>query len=326
MSKWYVGIDVSKDELVAAVTGRKAKSFANTVTGSKALYRWAKAMATGKSLHVCLEATGVYGYRAAMTLAACPETEVSVVNPAQIAAFAKAQLRRSKTDAIDAQVILAFVHSQQPHPWQPDTDVRRQLYALVAEWDALAETKRRLANRDHSHEYLPDLPREVSRAQKNVARCLDREIARVEEAVIRLCNGTPELKTQVTLLCTIPGIKTTTAVHLLAYGKDTFTTYSRKELTAHAGLAPKHHQSGSSIRGKSRLAKQGDKRLRRALYMPVLCGIKNNPVITARYQHLCRNGKAKMVAIAACMRKLLLIIQAMLKHQTPFNPELKPLT
>lgn len=326
MSKWYVGIDVSKDELVAAVAGRKPKGFANTVAGSKALYRWARTLAMGKPLHVCLEATGVYGYRAAMTLAACPATEVSVVNPAQIAAFAKAQLRRSKTDAVDAQVILAFVQSQQPHPWQPDSDVRRQLYALVAEWDALAETKRRLANRDHSHEYTPDLPREVSRAQQRVARCLDREIARLEKAVIRLCDTIPELKVQVTLLCTIPGVKTTTAVHLLAYGKNTLTTYSRKELTAHAGLAPKQHQSGSSIRGKSRLAKQGDKRLRRTLYMPVLCAIKHNPVIAARYQHLCQNRKAKMVAIAACMRKLLLIIQAMLKHQKPFNPELIPLT
>jgi len=326
MSKWYVGIDVSKDELVAAVAGRKPKIFADTVAGSKALYRWANALAMGNPLHICLEATGVYGHRAALTLAAYPKTEVSVVNPAQIAAFAKAQLRRSKTDALDAQVILAFVQSQQPQPWQPDSDVRRQLYALVAEWDALAETKGRLTDRDHSHTYIPDLPRAVSRAQKKIVQTLEREIARLEEAVIRLCDTPPELKAQVPLLCTIPGVKTTTAVHLLAYGKDALTTYSRKELTAHAGLAPKQHQSGSSIRGKSRLAKQGDKRLRRTLYMPVLCGIKHNPVIAARCQHLCQNRKAKMVAIAACMRKLLLIIQAMLKHQKPFNPELIPLT
>lgn len=326
MSKWYVGVDVSKDELVAAVGGHKGKSFVNSVKGSKALCRWAKGTAAGRPLHICLEATGVYGYRAAMIWVSCPETEVSIVNPAQIAAFAKAQLRRSKTDAIDAQVILAFAQSQQPRPWQPQNDIGRQLYALVTEWDALAETKRRLANRDHSQEYLPDLPGEVSRAQRNVAKCLDREIARLEEAVIHLCDHTPELKAQVALLCTIPGVKQNTAVHLLAYGKDTLTTYSRKELTAHAGLAPRHHQSGSSIRGKSRLAKQGDKRLRRVLYMPVLCGIRSNPLIKARYQHLCQHGKAKMAAIAACMRKLLLIIQAMLKHQTTFNPEIKPLT
>lgn len=326
MSKWYVGIDVSKDELVAAMTGRKPRSFANTVMGSKALYRWAKTLAKGEPMHFCLEATGVYGYRAAMTLAACPEAEVSVVNPAQIAAFAKAQLRRAKTDILDAQVILAFVCSQHPQPWQPDPDVWRRLYALVAEWDALAETKRRLANRDHSHVHIPNLPPEVGHAQHRVIRCLDREIARLEEAVRFLCDADPELKTQVTLLCTIPGVKTTTAVHVLAYGRTKLTTYSRKQLTAHAGLAPAQHQSGSSIRGKSRLAKQGDKRLRRTLYMPVLCGITHNPAIAARYQRLCQNRKTKMVAIAACMRKLLLIIQAMLKHQKPFNPELIPLT
>src|SRR4030042_1001611 len=191
MSKWYVGVDVGKDELVAAVAGQRPRTFANTVAGSKALYRWAKATAMGQSVHVCLEATGVYGYRAAMTLVSCPQTEVSVVNPAQIAAFAKAQLRRSKTDAIDAQVILAFAQSQQPHSWQPPSDLSQQLYALVTEYDALAESKRRLANRDHSHEYIPDLPREVTRAQKNLARCLERQIARLEEAILRLCDRTP---------------------------------------------------------------------------------------------------------------------------------------
>jgi transposase len=326
MSKWYVGVDVSKDELVAVVMGRKPKSFANTVTGSKALSRWAKTTASGATVHVCMEATGVYGYRAAMTLASCSKTEVSVVNPAQIAAFARAQLRRSKTDALDAQVILAFAQSQQPQPWHPQSAVMRQLYALVSQWDALAETKRRLNNRSHSHKHIPDLPPAVAKAQTSVIGCLQRQIARIQKAILELCQGTPELASQVALLSTIPGVKTKTAVHLLAYGKGTFTTHSRKELTAHAGLAPRQHQSGSSIRGKSYLAKQGDKRLRTALYMSAVGGTVNNPVLAPFYRRLLTNGKTKMAALTACMRKLLLIIQAMLKHHTPFNPELKPLT
>jgi transposase len=326
MSKWYVGVDVGKDELVAAVAGRSSKVFANTVSGSKALYHWARKLSSGQPLFICSEATGVYGYLAVAFWHTCPQTEVSVVNPAQIAAFAKAQLRRSKTDAVDAQVILAFAQSQQPQPWHPQSEIMCQLYELVSEWDALAETKRRLNNRSHSQKYLPALPPAVAKAQASTLRCLNRQIARLQKALLELCHATPELTSQVALLSTIPGVKANTALHLLAYGKQALVTYSPRQLTAHAGLAPRHRQSGSSIRGKTRLAKQGDKRLRTILYMPTLSGLRSNPLIKARYQHLLAKGKSKMTAIVACMRKLLLMAQAMLKNNSPFNPEIIPLT
>jgi transposase len=326
MSKWYVGVDVGKDELVAAVEGRSAKVFANTAAGRKALYQWAQKLSSGQPLFICTEATGVYGYRAVAFWYTCPETEVSVVNPAQIAAFAKAQLRRSKTDALDAQVILAFAQSQQPQPWRPQSPVMNQLYALVSEWDALAETKQRLANRSHSHGYLPTLPSAVAQAQASTLRCLNRQIARLQKALLELCQATPELSSQVTLLSTIPGVKANTALHLLAYGKHALLTYSPRQLTAHAGLAPHHRQSGSSIRGKTRLAKQGDKRLRTILYMPTLSCLRSNPIIKIRYHKFLANGKSKMAAVVACMRKLLLMAQAMLKNNSPFNPDIIPLT
>ena len=102
-------------------------------------------------------------------------------------------------------------------------------------------------------------------------------------------------------------------------------THSQKELTAHAGLAPSHKQSGISVRGKSSIAKMGNKRLRKTLFMPSLVAIRHNPIIKKQYQNLLDKGKPKMLALVACMRKLLIMIQAILVKNTPFKP-IFPLT
>lgn len=325
-SKFYVGVDVGKDTLVAAKAESRPRSFANNRREIGALVAWAKKAAGETTVHICMESTGVYGVHVAMQMIDETALEVSLVNPAQIAAFAKAQLRRSKTDSVDAQVILAFARSQQPRRWQPERMAVRQLYALVTELDMLNDTTRRLANRDHSQGYVADLPKEVQKAQNTIGRSLTRQCSNLEQAIAQLVNQDNQLSAEVNLLSTIPGVKQNTAVHVLAYGKSHLMTHSRKELTAHAGLAPRQHQSGSSIRGKSRIAKQGDKRLRKALYMSTLCGIVHNPLLKTHYQRLLAQGKPKKLALTACMRKLLLIMQAIIKTNKPFNPSIQPLT
>ena len=160
----------------------------------------------------------------------------------------------------------------------------------------------------------------MRKSQVAIERVLENQLAKLETAIKELCMSDKVLRKQVELLCSIPGVAELSAVRMLAYGKSTLTEYSRKELTAHAGLAPRHHQSGSSVRGRSRIAKQGDKRLRTTLYMPALVGIVHNPALKKLYKRLCEAGKPKMVALVACMRKLLLIIQAIIKKQLPFNP------
>lgn len=323
---FYVGVDVGAQELWAAVEGKRPKRFAHTARGIGSLYRWAIKEADGGTAHLCMEATGVYSRNVAMHLVALPGAEVSIVNPACIKAYANVQLRRCKTDLIDAEVIRCYAHSQHPLPWQPARKTMRQLYELVVQADATKASLRQWKNREQAHGYIPDIPATVVKAQRCIVRALQRQLQRVEEAIDRLCATDPVIAQQVMLLETIPGIARTSSVQILAYGGRWLTDRTQKELVAHAGLAPHHHQSGTSVRGRSRIDKRGDHRLRRALYMPALTGTVHNPTLKRFYQQLLQNRKLKKVALVACMKKLLLICRSMLIHKTTFSAKYQPLT
>lgn len=317
----YVGVDVGHETFWAVTAGQKARQFDHTPAGVRALVAWVRRhVGAAVPLHVCCEATGIYSRTLAVRLLAYPLLEVSIVNPAQVAAFGQAQLRRTKTDAVDAQVIFDFACSQRPRPWTPEAPALRELSLLVAQADALRANLRQWQNRIHAHRFAGDAPTAVRHSDTVVVRCLRRQLAQVEGAIRRLWVDDATLSHQVQLLTSIPGVAETTAVRLIAYGKTALTDRSARALTAHAGLAPRHKQSGTSVHGKSRLAKHGHRHLRRSLYMPTLVAIVHNPRLRADYQRLLAQGKPKMLAVAACMRKLLLLAQAVLKNQQPFNP------
>jgi len=320
-SSFYIGIDVGASELVAALVGRKPRCFKHSRTGIKAMVKWAKKIALETPLHFCLEATGVYGYSVACCLHQEHHISVSVINPAQIASYGKAQLRRTKTDSVDSQVILSFAQSQNPPLWKPESSTIRQLYYLVVESARIRKTQGQWGNRKHSQNYLKDIPKVIKQAQKALDRTMHRQLEKIEQAIVELCCQNEELKQDVELLCSIPGISNHSAVRVLAYGKNTLRDYSRNALTAHAGLAPAQRQSGTSIHGKARIAKQGDRRLRTTLFMPALVAAYHNPILKTFYQKLLKKGKPKMLAIVAVMKKLLIMIQAILKNKIPFNPK-----
>jgi len=322
----YVGVDVGATELWAALEGNRPQKFAHTAAGIRAMHRWAVKHAGEVAVHLCMEATGVYSQSVAMRLINLPGTEVSIVNPACIKAFANVQLRRSKTDMIDAEVIRCYAESQHPNPWHPARKVIRQLYELVVQADAIKATLLQWQNRDHSHSYISDLPKAVVKSQRAITRTLEKQLQNIEKAIDQLCATDSTLAQQVMLLETIPGIARKSSVQILAYGGQWLTDRTQKELVAHAGLAPHHHQSGTSVRGRSRIDKRGDRRLRKALYMPALVGIVHNPILRPFYRRLLDNQKLKMVALVACMKKLLIICRSMLIHKTTFNPKYQHLT
>jgi transposase len=316
---FYVGIDVGMKELVIAADGIKPKRYDNRSAGIDKMWKMIKKIAGDSQLRFCMEATGVYGYRLAISLSQYPQTEVSVVNPAQIAAYARAQLRRTKTDSLDARVILSFAQSQQPPCWKPAPKAMRQLYHLVVQAETLRETASQWSNRAHSYQFIPDLPKEVITANKRLQQSIRRQLDKIESAIERLCQQDRQLNRQVELLCSIPGIASKSAVTILAFGREALTDRSRKALTAHAGLAPAQKQSGISVNGKARIAKQGDRRLRKALFMPALVAAHYNPSIKPFYNRLLDKGKPKMLALTACMNKLLIMIHAILIKNKPFH-------
>ena len=322
----YVGVDVGKDEVWAAMAGQKLRSFPQTATGAQALVAWATQVADVRCVHVCMESTSVYSRSLAVRLVSVENLVVSMVNPAQVKAFSRAQLRRTKTDRVDARVILAFAQSQHPAPWRPEPEAVRKLCALVTLADTLREDQQRWKNRRHALDHPPDALPEVRPAQQAVQAVVQDELVKVERAIRKLVAEEPSLREAIQALRSITGIGPISSARLVAYGNVRLTERTPRQATAHAGPAPSQHQSGSSVHGKSHLAKQGDKRLRTALYMPILSAIQHNPVIKASYERLRERGKPNKVAMVACMRKPLLLARAIMISRKPFDPCFQQLT
>jgi len=318
-SVMYFGIDVGASELWISASSKRPLIFAHTKAGIKALHDWSIKQSKGEVVHLCMEATGIYSRHVAIELYNLSDVVISIVNPARIKAFANAQMRRCKTDAVDCDVIRCFAESQRPVVWAPEPVVMQQLRQLVTQADALKATLMQWRNRRHAHRFTNNLSPAVIKSQRAMERSIKRQLQNIEDAIDQLCCENAEMAEQINLLETIPGIARNAASRLLAYGGDWLTKRSPKELVAHAGLAPHHHQSGTSVRGKSRIDKRGNRRLRKTLFMPTLTGIVWNPSLKRFYQNLLKKGKPKMVAITACMKKLLLIIRAMMINNTQYK-------
>lgn len=317
--KHILGIDVAKAKLDVALrlpNGKfRTKVIPNNPQGFEALAVWLTRHNANEGLHVCMEATGVYGEAVAEFLADAGHT-VSVVNPAQIKAFGAASMVRTKTDKVDAKLIAEFCLAQRPEPWQAPSPAVRELRALVARRNALD------AIRVQEHNRLLVANEEV---QDNIQEHLDylvKAIAEIEEAIRRKVDDDPTLKEQRDLLDSIPGLGDKTIPVLLAYYGGPQRFHKAKEAAAFAGLDPRQHESGSSVRGKPRMSKIGHALLRKALYMPAMVAITRTAWGKAFRDRLAASRKPPKVIIGAMMRKLVHVAFGVLKSGLPFKPEL----
>lgn len=315
-----LGIDISKlkfDACLIRAGGKlRHKVFPNTPAGFAQLSAWLSKHKVGHA-HACLEATGAYG-EALTTYLHDAGHEVSVVNPAQIKAYAQSRLARAKTDKADSALIAQFCAERRPPRWSPPPREVRELRALARRLDALAEMRGMEANR------LEVAATEAVRESLSEHLAfLDAEIARTEGLIRSHIDSRPGLRAQRDLLLTIPGIGETTAAKLLSEIMDVKLYESARQLAAFAGLAPRVHESGSSVRRKARLSKAGAPRLRKALYFPAVVAIRHNPYIKDLSDRMRGRGKCPMQVIGAAMRKLVHLAYGVLKSGKPFNPEMK---
>jgi len=317
MFKSWVGIDVSKDTLDVIIlqqNERKFRTFSNDQTGCKQLSRWLKRQRI-KEHHVCMEATGQYSTVSAEYLFQ-EGYQVSVVNPLRIKAYGQSQLVRNKTDRLDAFVIADFCRSQQPPAWKPLSPAIKELQARVRYLEDLQIMRQQERNRLNSGTTSPNV---IQMLNDHIA-LLDHQIETLKGEIAAWINQHPELKHQKGLLCSIPGIADLTAAKLLAEVQDFHAFDSAAQLAAYAGVTPRQHSSGSSVRGKSRQSKTGNAHLRKALYFPAMVAITHNPIIRAHSQRLMERGKQPMVINGAAMRKLLHLAYGVLKSGQPFDP------
>jgi transposase len=314
----YLGVDVAKatfDVALVSQAGKlRHKQYANRSEGFVALTAWlAKQEIT--QVHACLEATGPYSSGLADYL---HETghKVSVVNPLRIQAFAKSQLSRNKTDKADAALIARFCQSQQPELWTPPPPHLRELQALMRHLEALQETRQQQSNRLEMQSVTT-----VQTSLLTLLAYLDAEIGRVQEHIRDHIQSHPDLQQQQKLPTSIPGIGDLTAAKLLAEVERLCSYKSARQAAAYAGLTPRQHQSGSSVRGQTRLSKAGNARVRKALYFPAVVAMRFNPIIRDLCQRLRERHKNSMVIVGAAMRKLLHLAYGVLKTGRPFDPQ-----
>ena len=308
----FVGIDVSKTFWDVAVDGQKAvRRFATDEDGLAKLVAWMRKL---RPTCICLEATG--GWETPLVRAFQKHNlPVAVVNPRQIRDFARAMNQLAKTDRIDAQVIARFAALMKPalakKPSENQEKLRSSRTRRNQVVDMLTQEKNRLATQRD--------PR-MRRFIKQAIDLYEEQLRQLDDEIQDLMTGDDALRQKMELLVSVPGVAMATASALLAEMPE-LGDLNRREAARLAGLAPVNRDSGT-LRGKRTIG-GGRPSVRRALYMATLVATRHNSCIRAHYQHLLEKGKKKLVALTACMRKLLLILNAMLKNQQPWLASLQ---
>jgi transposase len=306
----FMGIDVSKLHLDIAV--RPTNERFQTENTSEGIAQWVTQIQALRPTLVVLEATG--GWEIAVTVAlAAAEIAVAVVNPRQVRDFAKSLGRLAKTDKIDAVILARFAEAIQPEPRTLPDEQTQQLKAILVRRRQLIEMLVAEKNRlGLTHAMIkPHLQEHII--------WLEQEVADIDQDLHQRLRNSPLWREKEDLLRSVKGIGPVTATTLLAELPE-LGQLNRKQIAALVGVAPFNCDSGN-MHGR-RAIWGGRACVRNVLYMAALSACRFNPVIRTFYDHLIQAGKLKKVALVACMRKLLTILNAMIRSGKPWQPEL----
>lgn len=299
----FVGVDVSGSWLdIAVIPLDKKLRFSNNEAGIKKLTETLEGL--GPEL-VVMESTGGLEMPLAGALGVA-KLPVSIVNPRQIRDFARAIGKLAKTDAIDAQVIARFADRVRPEPRPLPSGAAQELSEMLARRQQVLEILGAEKNRLKRAGTL----KVKARIQTHIS-FLEEELSGIDKELKEAIEESPLWREKDDLLRGVPGIGPVASMTILSELPE-LGELTGKQLAALAGVAPINRDSGF-FRGKRRIG-GGRAKVRRALYMGALVATKHNPVISAFYQRLLAAGKPKKVAIVACMHKLIIILNAMLKH------------
>jgi len=315
-----VGIDIAKHSFDIATVQANGKhrtkaKLPNDMSGFQVLQEWLSKHSE-PGAWIVMEATGTYHEVLAEHLHGLGY-QVCVMNPAQIAYYARSQLQRVKTDQVDAKLIASYGerHRNELRAWQPEPIAIRRLRALMRRLQDLKEIEQMERNR------LEVADASVKESIRAVLQRVEEQIAETLNAIRNHIDDDPDLRGKRDLLISIDGIGEQTAALLLAELGDPLHFESARAITAFAGLNPKLQDSGTH-KGHVRISRTGSARLRAGLYMPAITSMTYNPAINALAKRLRGRGKAGKQIVCAAMRKLLHIVYGVLKSGQPFDPQL----
>jgi len=306
----YVGIDIAKHGFdMATEPKQKIQHFDNDPDG---IQRCCKVLQQRKPDLIVMEPTGGYEVALVVELQATG-LPVAVVNARRIREFARASGQLAKTDKLDAQIIARFAAVLQPPAQEALDQQTRTIKALVARRHQLVQMHTAETNRtEHARD------KAVAQSIQAILKTIERQIKKVEQQIRDQIDCTREFKQKTQQLESVPGIGETTA-SLLVTELPELGRRNRRQIAALVGVAPINRDSGT-YRGK-RITGGGRRHLRARLFMPVLTATRFNPNIADFYQRLLRNGKTKMTAIIAAMRKLLTMLNTMIAKNESWNPK-----
>lgn len=331
--KQVAGIDVSQKELVVTL-GRMNedlsvelyayKVFKNTEQGFGSLIEWAdKLTKQSKEVHYVMEATGVYHQKLAYYLDD-KKMKVSIVLPNKISNYFRTLEVKTVTDKTCSQVIARFGLERKLDCWKRPKAVYKTLQQLTRERDQIVEERVMVKNQLHaeSSEAEANLMT-LARIEERI-KLLNKQEKEIKNNISEILEREPEVRKEVNRIMTIPGIGELTAVIILAETNGFELIRNKKQISSYAGLDVKEKQSGTSIKGKPRISKRGNRSLRRAMHFPAMTAVKWDENFKAIYTRIVSKHGIKMKALTAVQRKLLELTYILFKNQTEYDKEYEP--
>jgi|TARA_Y100000817_G_C16825814_1_gene531158 transposase len=328
--KQVVGIDVAQKELVVTL-GRmfddftielfSYKVFKNSDTGIKSLVEWAnKKMDRKLVVSYVMEATGVYHQKFACYLEENNQ-QVSIVLPNKISNYIRTLEMKTVTDKSCSQAITQFGLERKLDTWTKPKKSYKELQQLTRERDQIVQERSIIKNQIHAEksEAMPN-KKSLNRMQSRI-QFLNAQETEIKSDIAQIINNNPELKETIKRITTIPGVGALTATIVLAETNGFELIRSKSQLTSYAGLDVKEKQSGTSVKGKPRISKKGNRNLRKAMYLPALTAVKWDDNFKAIYARLVSKHGIKMKALVAIQRKLLELIYILFKNETIYDNE-----
>jgi transposase len=326
----FVGVDVAAATATVVWSAAALEIFSRPLTITQTADGFAELQQRLRALEhpasnvlVVMEATGTYWVTLATTLVAAGYA-VSVVNPAQAHDFAKALLKRSKTDAIDAHTLAQLGALLRPPRWTPPPAIYTELQQRLAQRDTLVDLRQQVRNQLHALIQQPVVIASVRSRMDTLIHELTDQIREIEDELTEVLRRDRQeggtWAAAAARLQTIVGMGPLTAAWLLVTTLNFTLCQTAAQAAAYAGLVPNAHESGTSVHGRSAIGHRGNARLRRALYLATLSATQHNPVLKAFYERLRTAGKPMKVARCATARKLLCIAWAVVTNDCDFDP------
>lgn len=325
IKKQSIGIDISKDTFTACgcslqtdekLTFSDVKNFKNDQTGFNQLLRWVKTFADPNvELTFLMEATGVYYETLAYHLYKVKK-KVIVVLPNMSKHYFSSLNIKSKTDELDAKVLSRFGIERVHRLWVPPSAVMLHLRNLTRYYVQLQEQKTSLGNIKHSKESANDIQKFILQSNQKLIKQIDLQIAQCKVEIEKLVKSDNDLAERIEKVMTIKGVGLITVVTIVAetFGFEHFK--SSKQVVSYAGYDVVQRESGTSIKGKTRISKKGNRYIRNALYFPAMVATRYNPDLKANYIRIISKNSSKMVGQVAIQRKILVLIYALWKNNS----------